>query len=89
MKDERLKNCPECGSDKLQVRIDCKGTYPNIRRILMYVQCDNCGNHEYGQTEELAIEKWNFLADMKDKIKSGEISSIEAEHEYHDRYYRN
>jgi len=76
--DEQLASCPECGSDDIAVCIE--------KRI--DVQCYHCGNHEYAPTEAEAIEKWNFLAKLKSKMQSGEITVDEAEHEYHDRYLK-
>lgn len=78
MTDERLANCPECGSDDVAVLSE--------RRI--FVHCFRCGNDEYDQTESEAVEKWNFLAKLKSKMQSGEITVSEAEHEYHDRYLK-
>lgn len=78
MKDDRLKNCPECGSDDVVVLSE--------RRI--FAHCRRCGHTEYAPTEAEVIEKWNFLAGLKAKLQSGEITVDEAEHEYHDRYLK-
>lgn len=80
MTDERLANCPECGSDDVAVLSE------RPRRVS--VNCYRCGNHEYAMTEAEAIEKWNFLAKLKAKLQAGEITVSEAEHEYHDRYLK-
>jgi len=78
MKDDRLKNCPECGSDEVEVLNDRS----------YFVHCYRCGNDEYAPTETEAVEKWNFLAKLKAKLQAGEITVSEAEHEYHDRYLK-
>jgi len=80
MKDERLANCPECGSDEVEVISE------RPRRV--FVECCRCGNDEYAPTEAEVIEKWNFLAKLKSEMQSGEITVDEAEHEYHDRYLK-
>lgn len=76
--DERLANCPECGSDEVAVLSE--------RRI--FAHCFRCGNDEYAPTEAEAVEKWNFLAKLKSEMQSGEITVDEAEHEYHERYLK-
>ena len=74
----KLANCPECGSDEVEV----------IYKNRVYIHCYRCGNDEYAPTEAEAVEKWNFLAKLKAKLQAGEITVSEAEHEYHDRYLK-
>lgn len=74
----KLANCPECGSDEVEV----------ISERCTHVICSRCGNYECAPTETEAVEKWNDLAKLKAKFQSGEITVDEAEHEYHDRYLK-
>lgn len=53
---EDLKQCPFCGSKKLQI----KDGYMPDRKILYSVFCFNCGgNGTWAVTKELAIDAWN------------------------------
>ena len=58
--NEKLKPCPFCGSNRVQIRTDDEG-------ISWYIFCNNCGAMcGYALSEDEVVKAWNRRAESEE-----------------------